>query len=156
MKRRLPNTSKRIAKGVRKAVPSLGKPPETAPALARAQRITERASRLGFDWPAPEPVWENIEEELEELRKAVLTGDKQRVREEMGDLFFSLVNLSRFLDVEAEAALSGAANRFLKRFEHIEKRLAERGKIPAGSSLAEMDALWEEAKQLERGKVTRK
>ncbi len=130
---------------------SLGKVSRTMAALARAQRVTERASGLGFDWPTVEPVWDKIEEELRELKAAVASGGKSRAREEMGDLLFSLVNLSRFLDLEAEAALGEGIERFLKRFNHIETRLRERGKSPAESSLEEMDALWEEAKRRERG-----
>lgn len=133
-------------------IPSLEKFPKTMAALVRAQRVTERASHVGFDWPKIEPVWDKIEEELSELKTAVSSGDKSRVREEMGDLFFSLVNLSRFLDLEAEEALARAVDRFLKRFHHIEKTLGERGRSLAGASLEEMDALWEEAKKMERAK----
>ncbi|MBI2992261.1 MAG: hypothetical protein HYY47_09055 [Deltaproteobacteria bacterium] len=129
---------------------SLGKVPRTMAALARAQRVTEQASGCGFDWPTVEPVWDKIEEELRELKAAVASGGKGRAREEMGDLLFSLVNLSRFLGVEAEAALGEGVDRFLKRFSHIETRLRQRGKSPAESSLEEMDALWEEAKRMER------
>ncbi len=121
-------------------------------ALTRAQRVTERASGFGFDWPTVEPVWDKIEEELRELKAAVTSGEKSRVHEEMGDLLFSLVNLSRFLDLEAEAALGESIDRFLRRFSHIEARLRERGKSLAESSLEEMDALWEEAKRMERGR----
>ena len=131
-------------------VSSLGKFPKTMPALACAQRVTERASRFGFDWPTAEPVWGKIEEELSELKTAASSGEKSRVRDEMGDLLFSLVNLSRFLNVEAERALSQSTHRFLKRFSHIETKIRERGKTLTQSSLEEMDALWEEAKQMER------
>lgn len=120
------------------------------PALARAQRVTERASYLGFDWPGPDQVWDKIEEELSELKTAVSTGDKNRVREEMGDLLFSLVNLSRFLDLEAEEAIAQTVDRFLKRFAHIETRIRDQGKTLAEASLEEMDSLWEEAKRIER------
>lgn len=133
-------------------ISSLEKSPKTMAALARAQRITERASHVGFDWPSPEPVWGKIEEELSELKTAIASGDRKNVKEEMGDLIFSLVNLSRFLGLEAEEALSQSVDRFLKRFHHIEKTLGEREKTPAGASLEEMDALWEEAKKMERTK----
>ena len=135
-----------------RTVSSLGKFPRTLPALARAQRVTERASQFGFDWPSPEPVWGKIEEELSELKTAVASGDEGRVKEEMGDLLFSLVNLSRFLKLEAEEALSQGVNRFLKRFHHIEKTFDERGKTLTEASLEEMDALWDEAKKMERTK----
>lgn len=131
-------------------ISSLGEFPKTMPALARAQRITERASRFGFDWPNVEPVWSKIEEELNELKTAVSSGEKSRVKEEMGDLLFSLVNLSRFLDLEAEEALSRSVDRFLKRFGHIETRVREKGKSLSETSLEEMNVLWEEAKKMER------
>ena len=129
---------------------ALGEVPRTMPALARAQRVTERASNVGFDWPGPEPVWNKVEEELSELKTVLSSGDKNRVKEEIGDLFFSLVNLCRFFDVEAEEALGQAVERFLKRFSHIETRIREEGKTLAEASLEEMDSLWEEAKKKER------
>ena len=129
---------------------SLGKFSKTMPALARAQRVTERASYFGFDWPTSEPVWGKIKEELNELKTAVASGDKSHVKEEMGDLLFSLVNLSRFLDLQAEEALCRSVGRFLKRFHHIETTIRERGKSLTEASLEEMDALWEEAKRMER------
>ena len=134
----------------KRAVSSLGEFPRKIPALARAQRVTESASHLGFDWPSPEPVWGKIEEELSELRTAVSSGSRGRISEEMGDLFFSLVNLSRFFDLEAEEALSQSTDRFLKRFQHIETSIRQRGKTLAETTLEEMDALWDEAKRMER------
>lgn len=139
-------------RGAGKNTSSLGNFSKTLPALARAQRVTERASHFGFDWPTPEPVWGKIEEELSELKTAVASGDKSRVKEEMGDLLFSLVNLSRFLDLEAEEALSQGIDRFLRRFHHIEITMRERGKSLTGASLEEMGALWEKAKKMERTK----
>lgn len=124
--------------------------PKSMPALARAQRVTEWASSFGFDWPSVDPVWRKVEEELEELKKAVSSGDKTRSSEEMGDLFLSLVNLSRFLNVDAEDALSGAVERFLRRFAYVEKKIQERGRTLSEASLEEMDAFWEEAKKAER------
>ncbi len=131
---------------------SLGTFSRKVPALARAQRVTEKASHFGFDWAGPEPVWGKIEEELSELKSAVASGDKSRVKEEMGDLLFSLVNLSRFLELEAEEALSQSTDRFLKRFSHIETKIRERGKTLGEASLEEMDLLWEEAKRM-AGKI---
>lgn len=129
---------------------SLGELPRAMPALARAQRAGERASYIGFDWPGPEQVWDKIEEEWSELKTALSSGDKGRVGAEMGDLFFSLVNLSRFLEVEAEEVLAQTVDRFYKRFGHIEAKIRERGKTVAEATLGEMDALWEEAKKIER------
>jgi MazG family protein len=129
---------------------ALGNLPKSMPALARAQTITERASQVGFDWPDVGPVWRKFEEELTELKTACSSGDKQRTAEELGDLLFSLVNLSRFLGLQSEDALAQATERFIKRFRHIEARLRELGTSPAASSLEVMDGLWNEAKDLER------
>jgi tetrapyrrole methylase family protein/MazG family protein len=133
---------------------ALGSLPKSMPALARAQTITERASHLGFDWPKVDPVWQKIEEELGELKAACASGDKQRAGEELGDLFFSLVNLARFLGLQAEDALAQTTERFIKRFGYIESKLRDVGKTPPKSSLDEMDRLWQEAKHLEKREKT--
>jgi tetrapyrrole methylase family protein / MazG family protein len=130
---------------------ALGNVPRAMPALARAQRITERASHLGFDWPEVAPVWGKVEEEMRELRAAAESGDKIRIGQEMGDLLLSLVNLSRFLGLEAEEVLAQTTDRFTQRFNHIENKLTESNRSLDQASLAEMDALWEEAKAIERG-----
>jgi tetrapyrrole methylase family protein / MazG family protein len=129
---------------------TLGSLPKSMPALARAQTLTERASRVGFDWPDVAPVWRKVEEERTELKAASASGDKQRTAEELGDLLLCLVNLSRFLGVQSEDALAHATERFIKRFRYIETRLRELGTSPAASSLEVMDGLWNEAKDLER------
>jgi len=134
---------------------ALGGVPKAMPALARAQAITRRAAHLGFDWPNIEPVWRKIEEEIAELKNAAASGDNQRTAEELGDLFFSLVNLARFLDVEAEHALAQTIDRFARRFRYIEAKLAEANRSLEQSSLEEMDALWEEAKKLESPEKSR-
>ena len=130
--------------------------PRAMPALARAQRIGDKAAGVGFDWPDAEPVWAKVEEELGELREAAATGRADRVEAELGDLLFSVVNLSRFLKVQAEEALEGTIGRFQKRFAHIERALAARGKTVGEASFEEMDGLWEEAKKAlgEDGKGT--
>lgn len=129
---------------------SLGGVPRTMPALARAQKVTERASYFGFDWAEPAPVWRKIDEEWNELKEAVASGAPDRVKEEMGDLLFSLVNLARHLGIQAEEALAQSTDRFVQRFSYIEIKLREKGKTLAESSLEEMDALWDEAKKAER------
>ncbi len=125
--------------------------PRAMPALARAQRIGDKAAGVGFDWPDAEPVWRKVEEELEELREAAASGEASRVEAELGDVLFSVVNLSRFLKVQAEEALAGTIERFHKRFAHIERELAARGKTVGEASFEEMDALWDEAKTLGQG-----
>jgi uncharacterized protein YabN with tetrapyrrole methylase and pyrophosphatase domain len=124
--------------------------PKSMPALARAQRVTEWASTLGFDWPQIAPVWKKVEEEIEELKTAAASGDPVRTEAELGDILFSIVNLSRFLHVEAEGALGAAVERFLRRFAHVEARIEEQGKKLGDATLEEMDLYWEEAKRLER------
>ena len=122
--------------------------PRAMPALARAQRIGDKASSIGFDWPDVEPVWRKVEEELQELKEAVGTGEPHRVEAELGDLLFSVVNLSRFLKVQSEEALTGTIERFQKRYGHVERELAARGKTVGEASFEEMDELWEQAKAL--------
>ena len=133
---------------------ALGDVPKAMPALARAQCITRRASHLGFDWPNVEPVWGKVEEEITELKNAAASGDKARTGEELGDLLFSLVNLARFLDLEAEEVLARTIDRFTRRFHHIQTKLNEAGKSFDRSSLEEMDKLWEEAKGIEAREKT--
>jgi tetrapyrrole methylase family protein/MazG family protein len=133
---------------------ALGNVPKAMPALARAQSITRRASHLGFDWPDIGPVWGKVEEEIRELKNAAESGDKARTGEELGDLFFSLVNLARFLDVEAEEILAQTIDRFTRRFHHIETKLQQANKSFDQSSLEEMDRFWEEAKKIEAREKT--
>jgi len=128
---------------------ALGNVPKAMPALARAQSVTRRASHLGFDWPDIEPVWKKVEEEIRELKSAAASGDKARTGAELGDLLFSVVNLARFLDVEAEDVLAQTVDRFTRRFHYIERKLRQAHKSLDQSSLEEMDRLWEEAKKLE-------
>jgi tetrapyrrole methylase family protein / MazG family protein len=123
--------------------------PRSLSTLAKAQRITARASVAGFDWPDAEGVLNKVEEELAEFRAAMETKNPERMKEETGDLLFTLVNLCRFAQVDAEAALRASLRKFTDRFSHIEGELAAQAKTPEDSSLAEMDRLWEEAKKLE-------
>lgn len=135
---------------------ALGNVPKAMPALARAQSVTRRASHLGFDWPDIEPVWDKVEEEIRELKNAAASGDRARTGEELGDLLLSLVNLARFLDVEAEDVLAQTVDRFMRRFHYIENKLQQADKSFDQSSLEEMDRIWEEAKALEaQGKLPR-
>ena len=124
----------------------LARVPRAMPALLRAQKITAEAAKVGFDWDSAQRVIAKVEEELGEFRAALAKGDPDRVRSEIGDILFSIVNLSRHLSVNAEEALRSTNRKFEERFLYIEQRLRERGKDPATSTLEEMDALWEEAK----------
>jgi MazG family protein len=129
---------------------ALGNLPQSMPALARAQSISERAARIGFDWPNMEPVWQKVAEELNELKTACASGDRQRTAEELGDVFFCLVNLARFLGLQAEEVASQATDKFIARFNYVESQLRQAGKTPDQSTFEEMDRLWDEAKAIER------
>ncbi len=123
--------------------------PTAAPALLRAERLTEKASRIGFDWPDVQGVRAKLAEELEELDTAMASKDRHAVEHELGDVLFSLANLARFLATPAEDALRAANRRFTERFHRVESGLRQRG-VPFGeATLSEMDALWEEAKAAE-------
>ena len=120
--------------------------PRSMPALRRAQKVTEAASKVGFDWARTEEVFAKIEEELAEFKSSLTAADSKCIREEIGDLLFSLVNISRFVNVNAEESLTASIAKFIDRFSYIQEKLAERGKDPAGASLREMDDLWNESK----------
>lgn len=117
------------------------------PALVRAQKIGNKAGKVGFDWPGWEGSFAKIEEEVAELKVAAQDGDRAAINHELGDLMFAIVNVARKLDIDAEQSLVDATDRFRQRFEFIEDRLAERGKSPQSSNLEEMDALWNDAKR---------
>lgn len=120
--------------------------PKTLPALKRAQKITSLAASYGFDWPQTDDVLKKVEEELEELSATLNDKNHGRIEEEMGDVLFTLVNLSRFLKVDAETALTKTTNKFLRRFAHVEKTLRARGKSLREATLSEMDDIWNESK----------
>jgi len=120
--------------------------PLELPALARAQKIQERAAAVGFDWPEVSGVWAKVREEEQEVAAAVATGEKRQVEAELGDLLFAVVNLARFLGVDAESALRTSTARFARRFGYLEERCRQAGRKPEELSLDELDELWEEAK----------
>ncbi|MBI1818206.1 MAG: nucleoside triphosphate pyrophosphohydrolase [Deltaproteobacteria bacterium] len=121
--------------------------PRAMPALLRAQRLSEKASRVGFDWSHPEHVLDKLQEELNELRAAFHLGDKEAVEAELGDLIAAAANFGRHLDLNAEDALTKASDRFSRRFRYIEERLSEAGKDIRDTALPEQEALWQEAKR---------
>jgi len=123
--------------------------PRTLPALHRAQQIQRRAARCGFDWPTPQGVLEKLEEEVRELREAAQTGSRERMTEELGDLLFTIVNLARAWDLEAEELLQNATDKFVQRFRRMEALAARDGHPLDGRSLEELDRLWEQAKREE-------
>ena len=120
--------------------------PREAPALLRAERLTEKASRVHFDWSKVEDVRAKVDEELGELDEAIRGGDRVRIQDELGDVLFALANLGRWLHAPPEDALRGTIGRFVERFHYIEAKLRERGRPPSDSTLEELDGLWNEAK----------
>jgi XTP/dITP diphosphohydrolase len=121
--------------------------PKEMPALLRALRLQEKASKVGFDWNNGEEVWKKIEEEIHELHDAVDGTAEDKISDEFGDVLFSLVNYARFLHLDPEHALRETSNKFVRRFNYIEDRLREKRKDIYATTLAEMDTLWNEAKE---------
>jgi tetrapyrrole methylase family protein/MazG family protein len=140
---------KRQEKAAQQATSVLDGVPRQLPSLLRAQRLQDKAARVGFDWQRVEQVWEKLGEELRELRAAAAAHNRGKVEEELGDVLFSLVNLARFLGVNPDEALHKTTSKFVRRFQFIERHLSQQGKTPKQATLAEMDALWEQAKQQE-------
>ncbi|MGD8426027.1 MAG: nucleoside triphosphate pyrophosphohydrolase [Balneolaceae bacterium] len=120
--------------------------PKHMPALIRAQRMQEKAANVGFDWPDLEQVWDKLDEELGEFKTAIELQDPQKSREEFGDLLFSLVNVGRFLNLNAEDSLRATNRKFIRRFQYIEEALKEEEKNLSEVSLEEMDKHWDQAK----------
>jgi ATP diphosphatase len=129
---------------------ALGDVPSALPALTRALKLQEKAAKVGFDWDDVRGVLAKLREEIAEAEAEIAAGARDELAAEIGDLLFAAVNLARYVDVDPEGALRAANGKFERRFSHIERRLAESGRRPEGASLDEMEALWREAKGLER------
>ncbi|MFK8041291.1 nucleoside triphosphate pyrophosphohydrolase [Congregibacter sp.] len=123
--------------------------PVALPALPRAQKLQKRASRVGFDWDSAEPVWSKVDEELAELREAVARKNDEDIEDELGDLLFTVVNLSRHLKIDAETALRRASSKFERRFRAMEARCAAQGQPLEALDSAAMELLWSDAKASE-------
>jgi tetrapyrrole methylase family protein / MazG family protein len=124
--------------------------PASLPALLKASRLTEKAARVGFDWRRTDDVFDKLDEEIGELREAVASGDKTKMLDEIGDLLFTIANIARKVEVNAEEALQSTNRKFMRRFESMEKQVHERGQNLDQLELEEMDRLWDEAKSAER------
>jgi MazG family protein len=125
--------------------------PLALPALTRAVKLQKKASKVGFDWGAVEPILAKIQEEIAEIRHEItVQAPPERLADELGDVLFAVANLARHLQLDPEAALRGTNGKFERRFRRIEAWLAETGRVPAESTLVEMDALWDRAKIEER------
>ena len=123
--------------------------PVGLPALTRALKLQQKAGKIGFDWNDPLAVLAKIREEADEIEAAIKLGQSKEAAAEVGDLLFAVVNLGRHLNADPEAALRATNQKFTRRFASIERALAGRGRSAAESTLAEMDALWNEAKEAE-------
>jgi tetrapyrrole methylase family protein/MazG family protein/ATP diphosphatase len=145
--------AEKAAKGAPAPASLLDGVPVALPALTRAVKLQKKASRVGFDWNDAAHVLGKIREETEEVAAelAAPAVDPKALEEEIGDLLFVVANLARHANVDPEQALRGANAKFERRFHHIERRLAEQGATPEDASLDEMEALWTEAKRLEKG-----
>ena len=120
--------------------------PRHLPSLQKAQRVQSRVARVGFDWPGTDGVLDKVSEELAETQAAMANGNKEEIEEEIGDLLFAVVNLSRFQNVNAEEALRATIAKFTRRFREVESRLRDEGRKVEDSSLDEMEAHWQAVK----------
>jgi ATP diphosphatase len=127
--------------------------PAALPALTRAQKLTRRAARVGFDWPDAESVLDKLAEETAELRAELPGASLERMADELGDMLFVMANLARKLELDPEACLRGANAKFERRFNAVEDRLATEGKAPADAGLAAMEEAWQVVKQAERSRA---
>lgn len=142
------DAAKLKTKGIKKLSQSMSGIPVELPALMRAQKVQEKASKIGFDWKDSKGAFDKIYEEINELINAIDRNDSPDIEEEFGDLLFSCVNVSRFIGVESEEALTKATDKFIKRFTAVEQLAEERGISMKDSSLEELDLLWDKAKEI--------
>ncbi len=125
----------------------LGGVPVSLPSLVKAMRLQEKARQVGFEWENKDQVWEKVEEEVKELKEAVSSGNPEDAEEELGDVFFSLVNYARFLQIDADRALEFTNKKFIQRFTQMEQQALQQGRDLKTMTLEEMDAIWNSVKQ---------
>lgn len=133
-------------KGQKTVSESIDSVPKELPALMRAEKVQKKAAKVGFDWPDVTGAFDKIKEETAELEKAINSGDSENISEELGDLLFSVVNVSRFVKTDAEEALTAATDKFAARFRQVEQLAAERNIDMNTAGLKVLDELWDEAK----------
>ncbi len=121
--------------------------PKSLPSMVKAMRLQEKAKQVGFEWDNKDQVWDKVEEEKQELFEAIALGDNNKIEDELGDVFFSLVNFARFLQVDAENALERTNKKFIDRFTKMETAALAQGKYLHDMSLEEMDAIWNTIKK---------
>ncbi|MHC2361640.1 nucleoside triphosphate pyrophosphohydrolase [Rhizobium leguminosarum] len=143
---------RRSRRGITEDVNSgfLGSVQRSFPALTEALKLQERAAKVGFDWSAPEPILDKIEEEIGELRTALREGDQAKVSDELGDLIFAVVNIGRHVKADPEQAVRGTNTKFRRRFSHIEQVLEAEGETLKDATLERMEEIWQAAKAIER------
>ena len=124
--------------------------PSALPSLIKAYRIQDKARNVGFDWEEREQVWDKVKEEIQEFQAEVANMDKQKAEEEFGDALFSLINAARLSKINPDTALEHTNQKFIRRFNYLEAHTIKEGRNLHDMTLAEMDAIWEEAKKLER------
>jgi MazG family protein len=139
-----------VARGRRRSV--IDGVPRAMPALVRAQRTQAKAARVGFDWPTARAAWDKVREEIAEAGEAIDAGDPEKVREELGDVLFSLVNVARLASIDAEDALHGATEKFRRRFTEMEAQLSAQGESVESVPQAELERAWEAVKAAEQGR----
>ena len=121
--------------------------PRSLPSMVKAMRLQDKARQVGFEWDNREQVWEKVEEEIKELQEAVISANTDKMEDELGDVFFSLVNFARFLQLDAENALERSNKKFIDRFTKMEAIALSKGKHLHDMTLEEMDAIWNKVKQ---------
>lgn len=141
---------KRKTKGQKSTSQAIDSVPRELPALMRADKIQSKAAKAGLDWDSADGALDKLTEEIAELKEAIANGDKDNINEELGDVLFSAVNVSRFVDIDAEESLTASTDKFVSRFKTVEKLAAERGIDMKSSSLEALDKLWDEAKIIEK------
>ncbi len=139
---------KQQTKGLKSQTESLMNVPSELPALMRAQKVQKRAAKAGFDWDDASGAFDKVSEEINELLNAVALNNQADIEDEFGDLLFSCVNVSRFLNVDSEEALTNATDKFIKRFQFVEQLAAENDIVMKDASLEELDLLWDKAKEI--------
>lgn len=121
--------------------------PKSLPSTVKAMRLQEKAKQVGFEWDTKEQVWDKVEEEQQELKEAIASGNRDHMEDELGDVFFSLINYARFLNLDAENALERTNKKFISRFNKMEEEATNSGKPLQDMSLEEMDAIWNKVKK---------
>ncbi|MBE6742293.1 MAG: nucleoside triphosphate pyrophosphohydrolase [Ruminococcaceae bacterium] len=144
------DSAKAKSKGTKSQSESMLSVPRELPALMRAQKIQHKAAKVGFDWDDIDGAFYKLDEEINELKSALANGESAEIEDEFGDVLFSCVNISRFLKLDSEEALTGATDKFLERFTVVEKLANENGIDMKNSSIQELDALWDEAKKIKK------